>query len=106
MATAAAAIRKTNEIEDRYGFGMNYKQVKGITWLSGYFNLHHPGVYSVIGRALSVFSKNMGYRPRAVNDEKYGIVQSYHTVVLEAFKRTLDEDENLLAKYRKEVRHA
>ena len=46
---------------------------KGITW-------------SVLGRKLMEYSKELGYEVRQIDDERYGKINAYHAGVIEAFR--------------------
>ena len=63
MATASAAVRKVNALEDELGRGKRYKSVKAIPWLLTEF-VESKGMYSVVGKALKRMSTDLGYPAR------------------------------------------
>jgi prophage antirepressor-like protein len=105
MATASIAVRKAGALEDALGIGRNYKQVKGIPWLSEEFDFRKLGEhngYSQIGKKLTALSERQGYPPRFVPDERYpGGVKSYHVDVIDAFRGQLRMDLNMLGQFRR-----
>ena len=100
MATASAAVRKVNALEDELGRGRDYKSVKGIPWFLDVF-ADTPAAYSVAGRKLSELSRRLGYEIREVEDTRYGIVKAYHADVITAFRVALRDDLNMMRKYRR-----
>lgn len=88
---------------DELGIGEHYKAVTGIPWLSDYFDLTDVA-YKQIGRALTEWSRVLGYEKLMVKHPRFPKgVGNYHVDVIDAFRRKLDNDPMYLAKYRKIV---
>ena len=88
---------------DELGIGEHYKAVTGIPWLSDYFDLTDVA-YQQIGRALTEWSRVLGYEKLMVKHPRFPKgVGNYHVDVIDAFRRKLDNDPMYLAKYRKIV---
>lgn len=100
MATASAAVRKVNTLEDHLGIGRNYKQVKGIAWLLDEFE-ESRSMYQQVGKKLKSLSDRMGYEVHTVPTPEYPEgVKAYHVDVVNAFLSELRQDKNMLGKYR------
>ena len=99
MATASAAVRKAHVLEDRLGEGQKYRSVKRIEWLLSVF-VPSRGMYSQVGSKLSKLGERMGKPPRTIEDSNYGTVKAHHVDVIEAFRLNLEQDHNLLGRYR------
>ena len=89
------------ELKRDLGIATDYKSVKAIPWLVEFFNFKLSGTWVVIGQQLAAISKEMGIKPRPIEDSKYGKVNSYHIDVIEQFFSRLDEDWSYCVKYRK-----
>lgn len=106
MATASAAVRKVNTLEDKLGFGLYYKQVKGIPWLLDEFD-ESRAMFQQVGKKLKSLSTRMGYEVKVVPCPEYPEgVKAYHVDVVNAFLAELRQDLNMLGKYRKQRRAA
>ena len=101
MAKASVATRRANKLADALGEGKNYKQIKAIDWLKDYFDLSKSGLYSVLGRTLSKFSRQRGYKLKEIETTEYGAIKNYPSTAIAQFKYQLDTHPELLAKYRK-----
>jgi len=99
MATASAAVRKANKLEDQLGVSENWKKAKAIGWLSSYFDLNRSA-YQQIGKKLTAISNDIGVEIKQVDDTSYGKVKAYHFKAVKAFKSKVMNDDTLLAKYR------
>lgn len=101
MATASALSRKVNKLSEMIGDSKTYKQVKAVTWIPDYFNVKISATYAQIGKKLTSLSKTMEFDVKQIDHQEFGKVNIYHTDVIESFKKMLDSDANLMAKYRK-----
>lgn len=100
MATASAATRKVGALEDRLGFGKNYKQVKAIPWLLDEF-VDCRVMYQQVGKKLSSISQRMGFEIQSIPCPEYPQgVKAYHVDVVNAFQQELRRDLNMLGKWR------
>lgn len=100
MATASAAARRANALENELGFGKTYKQVKAIPWLLEEF-ADCRSVYQQVGKKLSSLSLRMGYEVKVVPCPEYPQgVKAYHVDVVNAFLVELRRDRHMLRKYR------
>lgn len=100
MATASAAIRKVNSLENELGRGKLYKAVKGIPWLLDEFE-PSKGMYSVIGKALKKLSAELGYSvEKIIVPEFPDGINAYHVDVIAIFRKGLNNPEAFF-RYRK-----
>ena len=103
MATASAAVRKVNALEDELGRGKRYKAVKAIPWLLTEF-IESRGMYSIVGKALKRMSTDLGYSIEKIATPEYPDgINAYHVDVLAAFRTELAQNPGMLWKYRKEA---
>lgn len=111
MGTASAKSKENTKLkaenEDlkaRLQESTTYLCVKAIPWLSKYFILpkekESESVYSVVGKKLTALSKKLNYEVKTVSTPQYQI-GAYHIDVIEIFRKQLDNDCSILAKYRK-----
>jgi len=100
MATASAATRKANKLEDELGKGKNWKSTKSISWALHHF-ANSRGMWMVLGKKLAGLSVELGYEVRKIEDERYGKVNSYHVDVIEKLRKRIVADDNMMGKYRK-----
>ena len=113
MSTASVQTRRANKLEsekevleERLGFNGNYRQVKGISWISDIFkskkgkNTSNKKLYMSLGQRLSKLSKKMCIDIVPIDDPTYGKVNTYHLDVIECFKVQLEADENLMKQFR------
>ncbi len=100
MGKLGQAVKKICRLETEVGNSQTYKQVKAINWLPDYFNLTMPA-YQQIGRKLSTLSKKMELEPIKIDDSQYGTIKAYHVGVISAFKKEIEANHAILAKYRK-----
>ena len=101
MATASAATRKVAKLENELGIGRDYKQVRAISWLDKIFNMRLSNAYSIIGKKLVEISHELNCPPRDMADSKFGTVKTYHISVINKFLERLNNDPELLSKYRR-----
>ena len=100
MATASVATRKVNALEDKLGFGKNYKQVKAIPWLLDEF-VDCRVMYQQVGKKLSSISQRMEFEVQSIPCPEYPQgVKAYHVAVVNAFYQELHRDLNMLGKWR------
>ncbi|MCZ4065663.1 Rha family transcriptional regulator [Oxalobacter aliiformigenes] len=100
MATASAAVRKINSLEDELGRGKRFKFVKAIPWLPDVFEPSR-GMYSVVGKTLKRLSVDLGYPiEKIVTPEYPDGINAYHVNVIAAFREKLKRDPAVLGKYR------
>lgn len=103
MATASAAVRKVNALEDELGRGKRYKAVKAIPWLLTEF-IESRGMYSIVGKALKRMSTDLGYSIEKIATPEYPDgINAYHVDVIAAFRTELAQNPGMLCKYRKEA---
>ena len=101
MATASAAVRKVNALEDELGRGKRYKSVKAIPWLLKEF-IESRGMYSVVGKALKRMSTDLGYSIEKIATPEYPEgINAYHVDVIAAFRSELAQNPGMLDRYRK-----
>ena len=101
MATASAAVRKVNALEDELGRGKRYKSVKAIPWLLKEF-IESRGMYSVVGKALKRMSTDLGYSIEKIATPEYPEgINAYHVDVISAFRCELAQNPGMLDRYRK-----
>lgn len=101
MATASAAVRKVNVLEDELGRGKRYKSVKAIPWLLTEF-VESKGMYSVVGKALKRMSTDLGYSIEKIATPEYPEgINAYHVDVISAFRCELAQNPGMLDRYRK-----
>ena len=100
MATASVATRKVGALEDRLGFGKNYKQVKAIPWLLDEF-VDCRVIYQQVGKKMSALSHRVGFEVKTIPCPEYPQgVKAYHVEVVNAFYEDLQRDLNMLGKWR------
>lgn len=101
MATASAAVRKANALEDELGRGRRCKAVKAIPWLQEEFIVTR-GMYSVVGKALKRLSADLGYSVEKIPTPEFPDgINSYHVDVIAAFRAELAQNPGMLDKYRR-----
>ncbi|KXS55200.1 MAG: prophage antirepressor [Marinobacter sp. T13-3] len=100
MAKASAATRKANQLERRLGHEESWKQVKAIPWLAEEFAISRT-MYQQVGKKLKAISDEMGLEVDKIPSAEYGEIKSYHIDAINELWRRLQEDSELLAKYRK-----
>lgn len=111
MGTASAKSKENTKLkaenEDlkiKLQESTTYICVKAIQWLSKYFILpkekESESVYCVIGKKLTALSKKLNYEVKSIPTPQYSI-GAYHIDVIDVFRRQLDNDSSILAKYRK-----
>ena len=101
MATASAAVRKVNALEDELGRGKRYRAVKAIDWLLEEF-IPSSGMYSVVGRTLKKVSADLGYSIEKIATPEYPDgINAYHVDVIAAFRSELAQNPGMLWKYRR-----
>lgn len=101
MATASAAVRKVNALEDELGRGKRYKAVKAIPWLLNEF-IPSKGMYSVVGKALKRLSSDLGYSVEKIATPEFPEgVNAYHVDVIAAFGFELAQNLGMLDRYRR-----
>lgn len=106
MATASAAVRKVNALENKFGVGNDYKQVKAIPWLLEEFEESRT-MYQQVGKKLKSLSDRMGIEILSVPSSEYPDgVKAYHIEVVNAFYAMLRADLNMLGRYRRRIEAA
>jgi len=101
MALASAKTRENECLKKQIGDSKTFKQVKAISWLGEYFDLKNKASYSQIGRQLTKLSEQLGYEPMSIEDSQWGSVKAYHIEVIKHLRFKLNEDLNMMRKYRK-----
>lgn len=105
MGKASAAVKKVRSLEDELGRGQLYKSARAIPWITEYL-IPSKGMWVTLGKKLVLLSSEMGLIVRAIDDSKYGHVNTYHVDVIEQLRKRLDADWNMMGKYRKEAEAA
>lgn len=101
MATASAAVRKADRLEDELGRGRRYRAVKAIPWLLEEF-MPSKGMYSVVGKTLRRISADLGYSVEKIATPEFPDgVNAYHVDVIAAFRNELDRNPGMLDRYRR-----
>jgi len=92
---------KREELQDRLAENEQWDTVKGIGWLRKYFVRNVPGLYVALGRHLSKLCRDQGIEPKEIPDVNYGSIKAYPVEIIEELKERLDDDPDLLSKYRR-----
>lgn len=100
MATASVVVRENDKLKQQIGDSKNFKQVKAISWLADHFNLNIKSVYSQIGKQLSKISEKKNLPTLQIEDSKFGTVKAYHLDAIQCLNMKLNEDLNMMKKYR------
>lgn len=100
MATASAAVKKANALEDELGKGKNWKATKSISWIKEFF-APSRGMWIVLGKKLAALSVEKEYEVRKIEHESYGSVNAYHVDIISTMYGRLRSDQNMMGKYRK-----
>lgn len=100
MGRLGNMTQENQRLRTKLGDSETFKQVKAINWLRHEFNLS-PAAYQQIGKVLTALSRDFGYPIRTVEDSSYNGVKAYHVACIKLFKDLLQDDQDLLAKYRK-----
>ncbi|MCM1128991.1 MAG: hypothetical protein NC211_03800 [Alistipes senegalensis] len=102
MATASAAVRKVNALEEELGRGKKFKVVKAIPWLLEIFEPSR-GMYSVVGKYLKRLSEEQGYEVgKIVTSEYPDGINMYHVDAIKLFRIELGNP-NTLRRYRRKM---
>ncbi len=99
MATASVAVKRANKLEDELGRGKTYRTAKSISWIKDYFSTSR-GLWSQLGKKLTQLSNELGYEVKKIDNEDFGTVNSYHIEVIRTLQGRINNDENMLGKYR------
>lgn len=99
MATASAAMRKAQRLEEELGLATNWKTAKAIPWVKEFFKPTRV-FWSQFGKTLAQLSLEKGCGVRKVEDEHYGKVNAYHVDVIESLRRRIETDPHMLERYR------
>lgn len=100
MARASTETRRANQLQKQLGVAAKWKSVKAIPWLSEEFVLDRV-MYQQVGKKLRAISEGLGLQVNRVEDSTYGTIKSYHIDAINELWRRMQEDGELLAKYRK-----
>jgi len=100
MARASAETRRANQLQKQLGVATEWKAVKAIPWLAEEFVLDKV-MYQQVGKKLRAISEELGLKVEQVEDSTYGTIKSYRIEAINELWRRLQEDGELLAKYRK-----
>ena len=99
LGLLSAEKRRSEHYAEQLGIGRSWKAVKAIPWVLDVF-APSKGMWSVLGRKLKEYSKELGYEVRQIDDERYGKINAYHVGVIEAFRRRLDDIPGMMGRYR------
>lgn len=93
MATASAAVRKVNKLENELGRGRDFKQAKAVGWEKKYFDVKMSGFWGIFGKFLTKFFEYNGYEYKKIDDPecRYRKLNIYSVEGLEKVKNYLDE---------------
>lgn len=100
MNTASQLSKENGKLKDALGEGKTYKTVKAIPWVLEVFE-PSQGMWSALGRKISLLSVEMGYGIKRVEESHYGAVGAYHVDVIDRMYNKLMADPEMLKKYRK-----
>jgi phage anti-repressor protein len=100
MATASTATRRADALADEVGRGKTYLATRSIPWLDEYF-VESKGMFSVLGKKLSLLGLEMGLPPRDIPNSDYGSVKIHHRDVIEKLRRRLAADDEMMLSYRR-----
>lgn len=100
MATASAATRKANKLEEQLGLATNWKTAKAIPWVRDFFTPTRV-FWSQLGKTLKKLSLEKGYGTRKVEDENFGKINAYHIDVIGDLRQQIEFNPKLLEKYRR-----
>lgn len=101
MATASAAVRKVDRLENELGRGKTFKSVKAIGWLLSVFK-PSAGMYSVVGKRLKKLSTELGYPVEKIPCQDYPDgINAYHVRVIFAFQKQLTQNPDMMRTYRR-----
>ncbi len=100
LGLLSAEKRRSEHYAEQLGIGRSWKAVKAIPWVLDVF-APSKGMWSVLGRKLKEYSKELGYEVRQIDDERYGKINAYHVGVIEAFRRRLDDIPGMMGRYRR-----
>ncbi len=92
---------KLEETRMSLGIAENYLKARAIPWIKDYFNIKDKGTWTIVGQWLTRLSVELGCAKKKIADVQYGQVGIYHKMVIEAFRKRLDLDPGMLAKYRR-----
>jgi len=101
LAHTSVLSKQNEKLKEQIGDSKTYKAVTAIKWLNDYFDLRKPTIFSQIGKQLSKLSSSLGYESRKIADNRYGEVNVYHTEVIDYLKSKIDDDKNMLRRFRK-----
>lgn len=101
MARASTETRRANQLQRELGVATDWKAVKAIPWLAEEFALS-MSMYQQVGKKLKAISDEMGLKVDEIPNAEYRFIKSYHIDAINELWRRLQEDGELLAKYRKE----
>lgn len=99
MATASAAVRKANALEDELGKGKNWKAAKSISWVKDFF-VPSRGLWVTLGKKLTALSIELDLEVRKIEHDQYGKINAYHVDVIKTMRHRIEADLNMLGKYR------
>jgi len=93
MATASAAVRKVNKLENELGRGRDFKQAKAVGWEKNYFDVKMSGFWGIFGKFLTKFFEYNGYEYKKIDDPecRYRKLNIYSVEGLEKVKNYLDD---------------
>lgn len=100
MATASAAVRKVNKLENELGKlenelgrGRDFKQAKAVGWEKKYFDVKMSGFWGIFGKFLTKFFEYNGYEYKKIDDPefRYRKLNIYSVEGLEEVKKYLDD---------------
>jgi len=114
MATASANVRKARKLQIEKEAAEREKEkalqelewerahipATGIRWLSGFFRMDDNNLFSPLGKALTQFSREMGYEPMDDPHVRFKKVNRYHKDVIAEFRKYLIRHPMALKKYR------
>lgn len=102
LGLLSAEKRRSEHYAEQLGIGRSWKAVKAIPWVLDVF-APSRGMWSVLGRKLKEYSKELGYEVRRIDDEHYGKINAYHVDVIGAFRRRLEGIPEMMGRYRRPV---
>ena len=104
-ATASAKSKECEKLREQIGDSKTYKAAKSIPWLSEYFDTRNRGLYGSLAAKLKKIEAGMisEFAHIMIDDSQYGQIKAYHVAVIEKLHEMVQEDEEFMKDYRKDV---
>ena len=105
MNTASQKSKECERLREQIGDSKTYKAAKSIPWLSEYFDTRNRGLYNSLAAKLKKVEAGMSseFAHIMIDDSQYGQIKAYHVAVIEKLHEMVQEDEEFMKDYRKDV---